>query len=398
MAINPFWMNAFGQNVANAGSGPVPRGVMAAEPTTGNGLFGANPEQRDMLLTLGMNLLAGSGYSPQKRTTGEILGSAMLAAQQSQAATRDRMMKQRLQEAQLAQMEREASQPVAVGQGTTLIDPNTREVVYQGETQQPASVKEFEYAKQNGYKGTFQEWSTISAQSELPSSVREWKFFSGLPKDQQNQYLQMKRSSQVETIAGVPTQITGGNVEPLSTLEQEAGAASTLAGAAAAGKESGTTAAKAKLDFPRLEQNTREAIGVLDQLTQHPGLPYITGVYSKAPIVPGTSQAAADALAQQVQGQTFLRAYETLKGGGQITEVEGKKAEAAIARLSRAQNTTDYQAALKELKGVMSTGLERARKSAGQRGSQPQYTEGQTATNPKTGEKLIFRGGRWQKP
>ncbi len=29
--------------------------------------------------------------------------------------------------------------------------------------------------------------------------------------------------------------------------------------------------------------------------------------------------------------------------------------------------------------------------------TQTQYQEGQTATNPKTGEKLIFRGGKWQK-
>ena len=246
MAINPFWMNAFGNNAATA-SGPM--GVMAPEPTTGNGLFGANPEQRDMLLTLGMNLLAGSGYSPQKRSTGEILGSAMLAAQQSQAATRDRMMKQKLQEAQLAQLEREANQPVAVGQGTTLIDPNTREVVFQGEAQQPASVKEYEFARQNGYKGTFQDWSTIGASAAtLPANVREWQFFSKLPKDQQEKYMEMKRASDITNIANVPTRVSPtGAQTPLSTLEAETDAARRVkeaeAAGAAVGKGSGEVAA-----------------------------------------------------------------------------------------------------------------------------------------------------------
>ena len=157
---------------------------------------------------------------------------------------------------------------------------------------------------------------------------------------------------------------TGQVVRQLSTPEQEAAAAATMESAKTTAKQTATEKVKAIADFPRVEQNTIEAIAVLDQLSAHPGLPYITGLYSKAPIVPNTPQASADALAQQVQGQTFLRAYETLKGGGQITEVEGKKAEAAIARLSRAQSTKDYRSALAELKGVMNTGLERARKSA----------------------------------
>ena len=36
---------------------------------------------------------------------------------------------------------------------------------------------------------------------------------------------------------------------------------------------------------------------------------------------------------EQIRGKNFLTAYQQLKGGGAITEIEGTKAEAAQARL-----------------------------------------------------------------
>lgn len=158
---------------------------------------------------------------------------------------------------------------------------------------------------------------------------------------------------------------SGGVTGQLSSPQTEIDAAARKAAATTAAKTEAEKTTEARLDLPRVEQNVSESVAVIDQLLEHEGLPYITGLYSKAPIVPNTSQAAASALAEQVQGQTFLQAYQTLKGGGQITEVEGRKAEAAIARLNRAQKTEDYQAALRDLRDVLTRGLERARKSGG---------------------------------
>lgn len=55
----------------------------------------------------------------------------------------------------------------------------------------------------------------------------------------------------------------------------------------------------------------------------------------------------------QLRGQAFLQAFETLKGGGQITQIEGQKATDAIARLSTAQRHEDVVAALRELEEVL---------------------------------------------
>jgi ElaB/YqjD/DUF883 family membrane-anchored ribosome-binding protein len=120
----------------------------------------------------------------------------------------------------------------------------------------------------------------------------------------------------------------------------------------------------AQAELPKLKDKAEAAISVINDLVNHPGLEYITGVYSLAPIVPGTPQAGADAYMKQIEGQAFLEAFAALKGGGQITQIEGEKATAAILRLSRKQSKGDIQSALKELKSVIEAGLKRAEKSA----------------------------------
>jgi hypothetical protein len=63
----------------------------------------------------------------------------------------------------------------------------------------------------------------------------------------------------------------------------------------------------------------------------------------------------------QLKGQAFLTAFEQLKGGGQITEIEGRKATDAIIRLQQYQSEEDFAQALKDLRDIVQTGLNRAR-------------------------------------
>jgi len=56
----------------------------------------------------------------------------------------------------------------------------------------------------------------------------------------------------------------------------------------------------------------------------------------------GTDEAGFEALKDQVQGKVFLQGYEMLKGGGPITDIEGSKAEKALARIDTAQNEDDF--------------------------------------------------------
>jgi hypothetical protein len=52
----------------------------------------------------------------------------------------------------------------------------------------------------------------------------------------------------------------------------------------------------------------------------------------------------------QVKGKVFMEAFKTLKGGGQITENEGDKATAALARLNASSSEKEYMLALMELR------------------------------------------------
>lgn len=75
------------------------------------------------------------------------------------------------------------------------------------------------------------------------------------------------------------------------------------------------------------------------------------GVGGYLPNIPGTNT-KFNALLDQLKGQNFMQAYQSLKGGGQITEVEGQKAEQAAGRMSRAQTVSEFYDALKDFRSA----------------------------------------------
>ena len=62
---------------------------------------------------------------------------------------------------------------------------------------------------------------------------------------------------------------------------------------------------------------------------------------------------------EQLQGGVFPQAFESLKGGGQITELEGKKAEQAMARLNTVQDPVAFREAVNELRIITENGIRR---------------------------------------
>lgn len=188
-----------------------------------------------------------------------------------------------------------------------------------------------------------------------------------------------------------------GGAREITSLDEEARAAATLAGAKTTATEDAKATADARAGLGKVEVQAQNVISTIDKLLNSPGLPHITGMRSLMPIIPNTVQAQADALAKQIEGQAFLQAFESLKGAGQITEIEGQKATAAMARLQRAQSTPDYMDALKELKEIAQTAVQRARRAAAGGQAQQPAGGGQaevTATGPN-GQKLVLRNGQW---
>lgn len=150
-----------------------------------------------------------------------------------------------------------------------------------------------------------------------------------------------------------------------------------LAGAAAQ-TETGKAKAAAAFDLPRIEQNAQQTLDVIQQLKTHPGRATATGAsgtWDPRNYLPGTDATNFKVALDQAKGQTFLQAYNSLKGGGSITDIEGAKATAAIARLNTAQSDEEFARALDDFESVIKTGLARAKVQAGlPDASQPQVS------------------------
>lgn len=129
-------------------------------------------------------------------------------------------------------------------------------------------------------------------------------------------------------------------------------------------KEKGSAQGIAEVALPQVLANSDMLIKTIDQVKNHPGKQYGLGMWSKVPTIPGTPQADFRAAADQLKGQTFLQAYQTLKGGGAITDIEGAKGENALARMNQAQSQKAYDEALTDFRSVVSAGMERAKAKA----------------------------------
>ena len=93
----------------------------------------------------------------------------------------------------------------------------------------------------------------------------------------------------------------------------------------------------------------------------HPGFTGVVGATFTPGmrLVQGTPEADFDGMLEQALGGAFLEAYERLKGTGQITEVEGKKATQAITRMGRAVSESEFLAAATEFRAAVETALTR---------------------------------------
>jgi hypothetical protein len=131
----------------------------------------------------------------------------------------------------------------------------------------------------------------------------------------------------------------------------------------AKGKIQGQVQAALPGDIATADQTVKQ----IDDLIKNPGLDSIVGPLDQFRGSVALGDQGRDALARynQLKGRAFLQAYSTLRGGGQITEVEGAKAENAMARMDRAQSEADFRAALTDFRDAVKTGVQKLKEKAG---------------------------------
>ena len=92
----------------------------------------------------------------------------------------------------------------------------------------------------------------------------------------------------------------------------------------------------------------------------HPGFENAVGTGIGLRFIPGTDASDFQERFREVTSGAFLEAFESLRGGGSITEKEGEKATAAKTRMSLAQSETEFVTAAREYQEIIRVGIGRA--------------------------------------
>lgn len=155
----------------------------------------------------------------------------------------------------------------------------------------------------------------------------------------------------------------------------------------------------ADMNFEQLQEYTK-TLGKADRTTklidQIKSSQYLDGVLGrvegKIPVSSWLSLGVFDQdetdliqLIDNLENSVFLEAFQELKGGGQITELEGEKAQRAIVNLNRDRSKKAFLDALDTLQDVIDAGVGRAKR-------------GVSVNNPYTKDLVVGRNGGGAKP
>jgi len=361
------------------------------------------------LLGAAQGLLQSSGASPRQITMGEALGNGLqggmqgmqqgidmqMRGQHMEAIKNEAKMKQNklLRDMEIQEYLRknvgggDSNDPVDLGK--KLISSGYQELIPMG-TQLLKSKTAKSFIKGLDDKGQPTFYTGYSTGEVAPTGVtpaeKLMQINRGSQIDLANPY-----TGQAQTSLGVG--MSPGQAASLSQAERHFGQSQGLAqqkfaldqlrtamemdpkyqaskaGMIAAGKESALNQVKSTQELPRVIQQGEQTIKLVDDLLNHPGFKMSVGksapIGSALSLVPGTDSASFDIALNQLKGKQFLEAFESLKGGGQITQIEGEKATQAMSRMEKANTEDEFIRASREFQSIIQQGIGRAKAKAG---------------------------------
>lgn len=365
------------------------------------------------LMGLASGLLQNSGYSTRPITFGEALGSGMQNGMQGYAsgvALQGRQQEMAMQQAQNEMLQQELQRKLVTqarlrelaeehkddprGMGRALLSSGDRELMLMGSKFMPkvkSTVKGFGADGKPTYQNVFEDGTTEStgiAPAEKAMQVNQGSQISFLdPYSLQNRGAmgvgmapgEAARLAQSERQFGMTHGLAQQNaglaqqkqLMDMLRLKQELDPEFQAQKAAkiTQSKETAKMQAKGAADLPNAIMQGETTIKLVDDMLAHPGFNMSVG--AKAPFgkvasfIPGTDSASFDIALNQLKGKQFLEAFESLKGGGQITQIEGEKATQAQSRMDKANTQEEFIKAAREFQGILRTGIERAKARAG---------------------------------
>lgn len=257
---------------------------------------------------------------------------------------------------------------IAIAKATGDISPVVQHLTKQTGTD---DIKEYEYAVRGGFQGSFQQWmekkknmageyakqlvyGTNEAGDIVPMQAGSKGDLtaSKLPPGVKLQRDPIKMDAGTHFVLMDPTTRTPIGMVPKNIAEVERQ------------KGVGDAQGKAQGDLPAMESIAKSITDKIEAVAKDPYLDNMVGYGGYLPNV--TPQARTlQAKIEQLKGQAFLQAFQSLKGAGAITEMEGAKATAAMARLQEmVQSGQDYREALKDFKDEVARLVELKRTQA----------------------------------
>lgn len=366
----------------------------------------ANPNSM-ALMGLAQGLFAGSGASPREITLGEAMGMGMGGAMQGMMAGQDMQFRQQENQMRQQQLQRQLDMKTTLQELTNtfrddlaglskgLLSSGYPELMDMGLKMRPKVKRTVESYDESGkpiYHNVMEDGSTSATGISVARP-----------------FAQVNTGGQIHMVDPFNPEIRRGSFDvtmapgEAARLRQSAdqfaashGLAQQNAGLAqqkllldtlrmkqeldpdfqaqkqakiAQGREQGKIQAKAQADLPNAIMQGEQTIKLVDDLLAHPGFNISVG--KSAPIgklqsmIPGTQAASFDIALNQLKGKQFLEAFESLKGGGQITQIEGEKATQAMSRMEKANTEEEFQRAAREFQSIIRTGIARAKSRAG---------------------------------
>ncbi len=126
-------------------------------------------------------------------------------------------------------------------------------------------------------------------------------------------------------------------------------------------KQLSKVAVEQAVELPKTISNSVEILNKVDRTLAEPGFDKNFGIQGKLVSIPGWEAKDAEARIESLLGSAFLSAYDSLRGTGQITQIEGDKATQAILAIDYNTSPQQARAIMQEFRDLVARGAERAK-------------------------------------
>lgn len=275
---------------------------------------------------------------------------------------------------------------MAIARATGDPSPIAQHIIKGGGTD---DIKEYEYARARGFTGSLQDW-LVNKRATSGEYAKQLVY--GTDKD--GNIVPMQAGSRGDLVQskmpnGVSLQRDPLKIETATgtvlidpTTRQQMGYIPKNVAEGERQKQVGEAQGKALVDLPKVESSSKALMEKIQKVENDPNLGNVTGWQGWMPTLRAESR-DTEARIAQLGGSAFLQAFESLKGGGAITEVEGQKATQALARLTDLkQSDAGYRESLRDFAQEVARLQELAQVKA-RNGIAPQQPQAATAPQQK---------------